>query len=160
MTPLQRSLDEQPSGDSSDDFAALTTTKRGWVGNGALAAVILAAVASVTGLLTLFQAQAVSGGALLPVSSGLSEVWHHASSWWIGLGAGMPGHGDPFAFLLWVLSVLGGGNGNMVIAWLVFLVMPLSGLTAWFASGDSLHAEEFDSSRRCCGPEPRPCRLR
>lgn len=128
-------LDEQPSGDSSDDFAALTTTKRGWVGNGALAAVILAAVASVMGLLTLFQAAAVSGGALLPVSSGLAEVWHHASSWWIGLGAGVSGHGDPFAFLLWVISVLGGGNGNVVVTWLVFLAMPLSGLAAWFASG-------------------------
>ena len=31
-------LAEQPSGDSPDDFAALATTERGWVGNGAVAA--------------------------------------------------------------------------------------------------------------------------
>jgi GT2 family glycosyltransferase len=126
---------EQPSGDSADDFAALATTERGWIGNGAIAAVVLAAAASVTGLFSLVRADAVTGGALLPVSSTISDVWQRASGWWIGLGAGLPGHGDPFGFVLWVLALLGGGDGNAAIAWLVLLAMPLSGLTAWFASG-------------------------
>ena len=128
-------LAHQPTGDASDDFAALATSKRGWVGNGALAAIIIASVTSLLGLTGLFGAPAVSGGALIPVSAGLGEIWHHASSWWISLGAGLPGRGDPFGYVLWVLGVLGGGDANAAMAWLLLLSTPLSGLTAWFAAG-------------------------
>ncbi|WP_427173943.1 glycosyltransferase family 2 protein [Arthrobacter sp. 92] len=128
-------LAEQPSGDSADDFAALTTSERGWVGNGALLAVFLTALASLIGLFGLFRAEAVTGGALLPASSRVADIWHHATSWWIGLGAGLPGHGDPFAFVLWVLGLSGGGDANSALAWLLLLAMPLSAVTAWFASG-------------------------
>ena len=128
-------LADQPSGDSADDFAALGTSERGWVGSGALAAVLIASVASLTALTGLFRADAASGGALIPVSSTLGEIWHHASSWWISLGAGVPGKGDPFGYVLWILGVLGGGDTNSALAWLLLLAAPLSGLTAWFASG-------------------------
>lgn len=128
-------LAEQPSGDSADDFAALTTSGRGWAGNGALLAVLVTAAASVAGLLSLFRAGAVSGGALIPVSARLADIWNHASGWWITLGAGLPGHGDPFGYVLWVLGVLGGGDANGALIWLLILAMPLSALGAWFAAG-------------------------
>ncbi|MFF1253101.1 glycosyltransferase [Pseudarthrobacter sp. NPDC058329] len=128
-------LANQPTGDAADDFAALATSRRGWVGNGALAAVIIASVASLLGLTGLFGAPAVSGGALIPVATGLGDIWHHASGWWISLGAGLPGRGDPFGYVLWVLGVLGGGDANAALAWLLLLSTPLSGLTAWFAAG-------------------------
>ncbi|TDL33596.1 glycosyltransferase family 2 protein [Arthrobacter nitrophenolicus] len=131
----QDPLAHQPSGDASDDFAALATTKRGWVGNGALAAVIIASVASLLGLAGLFRADAVAGGALIPVSSALGDIWNHASNWWITLGAGLPGKGDPFGYVLWLIGVLGGGDGNAAMAWLLLLGTPLSALTAWFAAG-------------------------
>ena len=35
-SPGSHPLADQPTGDSADDFAALTTSERGWVGNGAL----------------------------------------------------------------------------------------------------------------------------
>lgn len=129
------SLAEQPSGDSTDDFAALATDERGWAGNGAVTTVILACIASFAGLAGLFRADAVAGGSLLPVSDRVEDIWHRASSWWIGLGAGLPGHGDPFGYVLWVLGVLGGGNANGAVVWLLLLAMPLSGLAAWFAAG-------------------------
>ncbi len=128
-------LAEQPTGDSADDFAALTTSERGWVGNGALLAVLLTTAASLIGLLGLFRAEAVSGGALIPVSLRLGEIWNHASSWWISLGAGLPGHGDPFGYVLWILGVLGAGDANGAVGWLLILAMPLSALGAWFAAG-------------------------
>ncbi|VXC60824.1 Glycosyltransferase, GT2 family [Arthrobacter sp. 9AX] len=132
---VQDPLAHQPSGDASDDFAALATSKRGWVGNGALAAVIAGSVTSLLGLTGIFGAPAVSGGALIPAASGLGDIWHHASSWWISLGAGLPGRGDPFGYILWILGVLGGGDTNAALAWLLLLSTPLSGLTAWFAAG-------------------------
>ncbi|MET1089322.1 MAG: glycosyltransferase family 2 protein, partial [Arthrobacter sp.] len=132
---VQDPLAHQPTGDASDDFAALATSKRGWVGNGALGAVIIASVTSLLGLTGMFGAPAVSGGALIPVAGGLGEIWHHASSWWISLGAGLPGRGDPFGYILWILGILGGGDGNAAMAWLLLLSTPLSALTAWFAAG-------------------------
>lgn len=128
-------LAEQPTGDSSDDFAALTTSDRGWVGNGALLAILVTTAASLIGLLNIFRAEAVSGGAMIPVSLRLGEIWNHASGWWITLGAGLPGHGDPFGYVLWVLGVLGAGNANSALGWLLILAMPLSALGAWFAAG-------------------------
>ena len=68
-------LADQPTGDSADDFAALTTSERGWVGNGALLAVLITTAASLIGLLSLFRAEAVSGGALIPASLRLGEIW-------------------------------------------------------------------------------------
>jgi hypothetical protein len=130
-------LAEQPTGNTgnTDDFAAIATPDRGWVGSGAVLAILLTLAVSLTGLLSLFRAPAVSGGALIPVSVHLSEIWNHASTWWISLGAGLPGHGDPFGYLLWVLGVLGAGDANGAVGWLLILAMPLSALGAWFAAG-------------------------
>lgn len=136
-------LSEQPSGDSADDFAALATTERGWAGTGALVAAGIAAVASIAGLSHLMRAESVTGGALLPVSSDLAEIWHRASSWWIGLGAGMAGHGDPFTYVLWLLGLLGGGDANGAVILLLFLAMPLAGLAAWFATGALTRRRSF-----------------
>nr|WP_306901628.1 glycosyltransferase family 2 protein [Arthrobacter sp. B1I2] len=132
---VQDPLAHQPTGDAADDFAALATSKRGWVGNGALAAVIIAAVASLLALAGLFRAPAVAGGALIPVSANLGDIWHNASSWWVSLGTGLPGRGDPFDYVLWIVGVFGGGDANPAMAWLLLLGAPLSGLTAWFAAG-------------------------
>ncbi|MDR7081283.1 GT2 family glycosyltransferase [Arthrobacter ginsengisoli] len=128
-------LAEQPTGDSADDFAALTTSERGWAGNGALLAVLVTTAASLIGLLNLFRAESVSGGAMIPVSLRLGEIWNHASGWWVTLGAGLPGHGSPFGYVLWVLGVLGAGNANGALGWLLILAMPLSAVGAWVAAG-------------------------
>ncbi|AXJ10373.1 glycosyltransferase family 2 protein [Arthrobacter sp. PM3] len=127
-------LGDQPTGDA-DDFAAIATPDRGWVGNGAVLAVLVTTAVSLAGLLSLLRAPAVAGGALIPVSLHLSEIWNHASAWWISLGAGLPGHSDPFGYLLWVLGVFGAGDANGAVGWLLILAMPLSALGAWFASG-------------------------
>ncbi|WP_312180119.1 glycosyltransferase, partial [Arthrobacter sp.] len=124
-----------PTGDANDDFAALAGPARSWVGAGALAAVILLAAASITGLHRLLGAPALTGGALLPVSGTLGEIWSNASGWWAETSAGYPGHGDPFDYVLWLLGAAGLGNANAAIVVLVVLAMPLAGLSAWFASG-------------------------
>ncbi|WP_115788476.1 glycosyltransferase [Arthrobacter silvisoli] len=128
-------LNSEPTGDAGDDFAALATKDRGWIGTGALTAASLALVASVAGLAGLFGASAVTGGGLIPLSADPAAIWRTASSWWISLGAGLPGHGDPFGYVLWLVSVIGGGDGNAAMSWLLLLAMPLSAIAAWFAAG-------------------------
>jgi GT2 family glycosyltransferase len=124
-----------PSGDAQDDFAALTGPARSWVGTGALVASLLLAALAVTGLHRLVGARALAGGSLLPASPAPEQIWRNASSWWVSLGMGMPGHGDPFDYVLWLMSVMAGGNANAALVWLLLLALPLSALAAWFAAG-------------------------
>ncbi|WP_120521963.1 glycosyltransferase family 2 protein [Arthrobacter celericrescens] len=128
-------MNSEPTGDAGDDFAALATKDRGWIGTGAVTAAFLALAASVAGLLGVFGASKVTGGGLLPLSADPATIWRTASSWWISLGAGLPGRGDPFDYVLWLLSVIGGGDGNAAMSWLLLLAMPLSAVGAWFAAG-------------------------
>ncbi len=128
-------LAPEPSGDAADDFAALATNERGWVGTGAVAAALLALAAALVGLLGLVRSGTVAGGGLLPLAASPADIWANASTWWISLGAGLPGHGDPFGYVLWLLSLVGGGDGDSAMAWLLILAMPLSAVGAWFAAG-------------------------
>jgi len=128
-------LAPEPSGDATDDFTALATNERGWVGTGAVAAALVALAAALVGLLGLLGSSAVTGGGLLQLSTLPGDIWGNASTWWISLGAGMPGHGDPFGYVLWILSLFGGGDANAAMVWLLILAMPFSALGAWFASG-------------------------
>ncbi|MGC7151021.1 glycosyltransferase family 2 protein [Paenarthrobacter ureafaciens] len=136
-------LAPEPSGDSTDDFAALATNERGWVGTGAVAAVLVTLAAAMVGLLGLLRTGAVTGGSLLPVSATPGAMWDNASTWWISLGAGLPGHGDPFGYVLWAISILGGGDGNAAMSWLLVLALPLSALGAWFAVGALTRLRRF-----------------
>lgn len=124
-----------PSGDADDDFAAISTSRRLWIGTGAVVAVVLLGAVSLVSMSRLVGAEALSGGGLLPLSTTIQDIWHNAVSWWIGLGGGWPGHGDPFDLVLWLLAVLGLGNGSAAVVWLVLLALPLAGLGAWFCTG-------------------------
>ncbi|MBG6191895.1 GT2 family glycosyltransferase [Arthrobacter sp. CAN_A212] len=124
-----------PSGDAVEDFSSLAAPSRTWVGVGAIVAAVVLTAVSLVGLFRLIGAPALAGGALLPVSASMADIWSNASTWWIPLGSGMAGHGDPFGYVLWLLAALGFGNGNVALLILVLLALPLAGLSAWFAAG-------------------------
>lgn len=131
----QSTAAEVPSGDANDDFAALEGPSRLWAGWGAVTAVVVLLGVSLLALSRFIGAPALAGGALLPVSTELAEIWSNASRWWIGLGTGVAGHGDPFAYVLWLLSALGFGQGNAVVVILILCAAPLAALSAWFGAG-------------------------
>ncbi|MFJ6003444.1 glycosyltransferase [Arthrobacter sp. NPDC092385] len=124
-----------PSGNSNDDFAALATPTRLWVGAGAVLAVVVLLAAALVGLHRLVGASALAGGALLPAAATPGAIWANATSWWTGLGAGFAAHGSPFSYVLWVLSLLGLGSANTAIVVTVVCALPLAGLSAWFTAG-------------------------
>ncbi|MBG6224160.1 hypothetical protein IWX63_000715 [Arthrobacter sp. CAN_A2] len=132
---LQRAEEYIPSGDSNDDFAALSTPARLWIGSGAVLAVVVLLAAALLGLHRLVGAPAVAGGALLPVAATPGAAWDSATAWWVGLGTGFPAHGSPFAYVLWMLSLLGLGSANTAVVVTLVCALPLAGLTAWFAAG-------------------------
>ena len=100
----------------------------------ALALTVLLTIFSLLALSRLLTAPALTGGALLPVSEQLGQVWQHATAWWVSLGSGLPGRGNPFNFVLALLGSLG-SNGSVAVLWLVLLALPLAGFTAWLAAG-------------------------
>ncbi len=124
-----------PSGDNSDDFAAIAAPTRTSASVSAVIAVAAAAILALLGLRTVFGAQALAGGSMLPVSTTLSGIWAHATGWWQDLGTGMPGHGDPFDLVLWVLALPGFGTPNAAMVLLYLAAMPLAALFAWLALG-------------------------
>ncbi|WP_458116692.1 glycosyltransferase family 2 protein [Arthrobacter sp. D2-10] len=131
----QSTAAEVPSGDAHDDFAALEGPSRIWAGWGPIAASLVLLGVSLVALRQFVGAPALAGGSLLPLSPDLAEIWSNGSRWWIDLGAGVAGHGDPFSYVLWLLSVLGFGNGNAAVVFVMVCAAPLAGLAAWFGSG-------------------------
>ncbi|MFC8302372.1 glycosyltransferase [Specibacter sp. NPDC057265] len=124
----------EPTGESHQETVApLAHVKTAPVVS-ALALVALLSVFSLLALGRFLTAPALTGGALLPVTEQGAAVWRHATDWWVSLGSGMPGRGNPFNFVLALLAGAG-GNGSLSALWLVLLALPLSALTAWLATG-------------------------
>ncbi|WP_306341562.1 glycosyltransferase family 2 protein [Sinomonas cellulolyticus] len=121
----------EPTGDSQHDFVALAVASRGWAGTGAVAAAGLALAAGLVALAPLLGAAAAVGGGLVPVSSTLSAIFGHATAWWVALGAGQAGHGDPFDLVLWLLGLFGLGDANRAVAGALVLASPVAALGAW-----------------------------
>lgn len=126
---------QAPSGDSRDDFAAIAAPARTSAFISAVLATLGTLAVSLVGLRALIGAPAVSGGALLPLSTKAGEIFANATTWWQNLGAGIPGGADPFDFLLWLTALLGGGNANAAAVVLTLLAMPLAALSAWIGLG-------------------------
>lgn len=124
----------EPTGETHQESVAPLALGRTAPIISAIALVVLLSVLSLVALSRLMGAPSLLGGALLPVSAELGTVWQHATDWWVSLGSGMPGHGNPFNYVLFLLSALG-GNGSIALLWLVLLALPLSGFTAWLAAG-------------------------
>lgn len=124
--------ESQPTG-GNDDFEALATPDRSWVGLGLVAAILILGAVSIVGFRQLFGAEAISGGNLVPASSSLRELFSAATSGWVDAGLGVPGATGPFS---WILVLLGlTGNASVALSALMILAMPLAGAGAWTALG-------------------------
>ncbi|WP_350347298.1 glycosyltransferase [Agromyces sp. G08B096] len=102
-------------------------TGGGWV----LLAALIAGIAVAPWLLG---SSGVAGGALLPLSGQLGELWANAAYGWRDLGAGFVGAADPFAGILAVLGSITFWSPSyaMVLLWL--LALPVAAMGAWFTA--------------------------
>ncbi len=125
----------EPTGDIHHEAVTSLSAVRTAPIVSAVGLVLLLVVLSLVVLGRLVGASALTGGGLLPVSGQLGSVWQHATNWWVSLGSGLPGRGDPFNYVLWLLGALGLGNGSAATLWLVLLAIPLAAFTGWLAAG-------------------------
>ncbi|MCH8563812.1 hypothetical protein LTI14_11400 [Nesterenkonia sp. YGD6] len=91
--------------------------------------------ASLLAFRDLLSAEAITGGAALPLAGSLPEVFAHSVSFLAADSLGSLSAADPFNLLLLALSALSFGHGSAVLVWLLILALPLSALSAWYAAG-------------------------
>ncbi|PJJ71244.1 GT2 family glycosyltransferase [Diaminobutyricimonas aerilata] len=106
--------------------------------------VLLALLIGVIVFSPLLGAEAVAGGALLPLADSVGQLWSNIGVGWRDLGLGFEGAADPFATVLAVLGTLSPWQPSTVVVVLYFVSLGLAALGAWFA------AARF--SRRGWGP--------
>ncbi|UCR90323.1 glycosyltransferase [Mycetocola spongiae] len=99
----------------------------GWLVSGAL-------VVSLILFFGMIDARAVAGGALLPLSDSVAQLWGNTGFGWRELGLGFLGAADPFASVLAVLGTLTFWNPSSALVFLYILALPLAALGGWFAA--------------------------
>ncbi|RRJ86759.1 hypothetical protein EG850_06990 [Gulosibacter macacae] len=97
----------------------------GWV-------LLIALIASVILLFPLIGTGVIAGGALLPLSSSIGELWANTGYGLRDTGGGI-GVADPFQFLLAVLGTLTFWQPSLIITIIWFLALPIATVGAWFA---------------------------
>ena len=81
-----------------------------------------------------FGATSLTGGALLPLSANITELWANVGFGWREVGAGFVGAADPFAVLLAILGSLSFWAPSGAIVVLYLLALPLAALAAWWCA--------------------------
>ena len=76
----------------------------------------------------------IAGGALLPLSSTIGEVWSNVAFGWRDVGGGFVGAADPFAWVLAVVASFTWWSPSTSVVVVYFIALPLAGLGAWWAA--------------------------
>ncbi|GAA1226870.1 glycosyltransferase family 2 protein [Rhodoglobus aureus] len=119
------------SGDAPD--AVFEVARPRFFNNGGAWVVLLAAVAGVISFSRFVDVQALSGGALLPLSSSVSELWTHIGYGWNDLAQQVVA-ADPVAVVLAVMGSLTFWNPSFSIVVLYLVALPLAALAAWLCA--------------------------
>ncbi|RFA16553.1 hypothetical protein B7R22_03515 [Subtercola boreus] len=101
---------------------------------GGAAIVVAAAVVSAVLFFPLFRAQALVGGAFLPLSGTPGGLWANIGYGWRDLGLGFVGASDPLTYLLSIFGSITFWSPSIALVVLYVLALPLAALAAWFCA--------------------------
>lgn len=118
----------------ADGGSAQVAPRAGFVAHGGLWVLFLAGVIGLFAYGSLFGANAVSGGGLLPLSETVPELWSKVGFGWREVGTGFLGAADPFVAVLAVLGSLTFWAPSFSIVLLYLSALPLAALGAWFCA--------------------------
>ncbi|MGO1544680.1 MAG: glycosyltransferase family 2 protein [Gulosibacter sp.] len=96
----------------------------GWV-------VLLGVVAAIVLLFPLLRSATIAGGALLPLSTNVGELWGNTGYGLRDAGGGV-GVADPFTFLLAILGTITFWHPSLIIVVVWIIAIPLSAVGAWY----------------------------
>ena len=118
---------------SSDEPRAPARVRASFISGGGAGVVVFVAAVGVVVFGRLLGAGAVSGGALLPLSRTVAELWANVGYGWHAVG-GSVGVSDPFAAVLAVLGSLTFWSPSFSIVLLYLVALPLTVLGAWWCA--------------------------
>ncbi|QAV69963.1 glycosyltransferase family 2 protein [Salinibacterium sp. UTAS2018] len=113
--------------------AAFDIARPKFFSNGGAWTVLLAGILGMLVFSRFVDAQALTGGGLLPLSTTVSELWAHVGYGWNDLAQQVVA-ADPFAVVLAVLGSLTFWNPSFSIVLLYLLALPLAALAAWLCA--------------------------
>lgn len=129
--PLAEVRERRAHERSSTSVGAVERTGPGFFAGGGAWVVLFAAVAGVVAFGRFVDASALAGGALVPLSASVGELWSHVGVAWRDIGPGFLAAADPFGYLLATLGTLTFWSPSLSIVALYLVAIPLSALTAW-----------------------------
>jgi GT2 family glycosyltransferase len=118
---------------AADEPRAPLRVRANFLTGGGAGVVLLVAVIGVVVFGRLLGAGAVAGGALLPLSRSVAQLWANVGYGWHPVG-GFVGASDPFAAVLAVLGSLTFWAPSFSIVLLYLVALPLTALGAWWCA--------------------------
>jgi GT2 family glycosyltransferase len=127
----RRELEREVGG---DERAFVERTDLRFFGGGGAWLVLGSTVAGLLLLLPLVPATVLDGGALLPMSRTVAELWGNVGWGWRDVGAGFVGASDPFSVVVAALGTLTFWDPSFSIVLLWLLAFPIATLGGWIAA--------------------------
>ena len=123
----------RPQAGDADAEAPVARRASFFTGGGA-GVVLVAAIIGVVVFGPLLGAAAVQGGALLPLSHTVGQLWANVGYGWHSANGGFLGASDPFAAVLAILGSLTFWSPSFSIVLLYLIALPLAALGAWWCA--------------------------
>ncbi|HEX4443417.1 MAG TPA: glycosyltransferase family 2 protein [Galbitalea sp.] len=117
-----------------DDAAVPLRVRASFVSGGGVAVVLVAAVIGVIVFGRFLGATVIQGGALLPLSPTVAQLWANVGYGWHSVGSGFVGASDPFAAVLAVLGSITFWAPSFSIVLLYLVALPVTALGAWWCA--------------------------
>jgi len=103
-------------------------------GGGGAAVTLIAAVIGIGVFWRLLGANAIAGGALLPLDGSVGTLWSRVAWGARGIGYGLTGPADPFVAVVAALGSLTPWNPSLSLVLLWLTALPLAALGAWWCA--------------------------
>ena len=134
MTPSAVRQRRAHARDAERRFAGVTEARAGFVAHGGLGVVLFTGLLGLISWGSLIGAPSLTGGALLPLSDTVRQLWAHLGYGWREIGVGFAGAADPFSYLLAVLGTITFFSPSVAIVLVYLFALPLAAVGAWFAA--------------------------
>lgn len=119
---------------AASDRAEPDLVRAPFIGGGGAAITVIAAVLGIGLFWRLLGAQALGGGALLPLSRDAGTLWSRMLAGSRGIGVGLTGPPDPFSAVVALLGSLTPWDPSLSLVLLWLTALPFSALAAWWCA--------------------------
>ena len=126
---LRAAARDRAAGDGEPDLV-----RAPFFGGGGAAVTLVAAVVGIGVFWRLLGANAIAGGALLPLDGNVGALWSHVAWGLRSVGYGLTGPSDPFVVVVAMLGSLTPWDPSLSLVLLWLTALPFAALGAWWCA--------------------------